>query len=76
MTWMQMGRPRYPNKDMIESLKQAAQPGTATCSLSTNGGVVRFEIEMIKNEVTLIELTAVNDESGSYIGLDDSFIGY
>lgn len=76
MTWMQMGRPRYPNKDMIESLKQAAQPGTATCSLSADGGVVRFEIEMIKNEVTLIELTAVNDESGSYIGLDDSFIGY
>ncbi len=75
-TWMQMGRPRYPGKDMVEVLKQAAQPGITTCRLGTNGGTVRFKLELSKNEVTLVEISAVNDESGTYIGLDDSFIGY
>lgn len=75
-TWMQMGRPRYPGKDMVESLKQAAQPGINTCRLATDGGTVRLKLELTRNEVTLIELSAVNDETGTYIGLDDSFIGY
>lgn len=73
---MQMGRPRYPGKDMVESLKQAAQPGINTCRLATDGGTVRLKLELTRNEVTLIELSAVNDETGTYIGLDDSFIGY
>ncbi len=75
-TWMQMGRPRYPGMDMIEVLKQAAQPGITTCRLDKDGSAFRFKLELARNEVTLVEISAVNDESGSYIGLDDSFIGY
>ena len=76
IAWMQMGRPKFPDKASIETLRQAAQPGITTCSLGIEGGSVRFELELTKNEVVLIELSAVNDETGTYIGLDDSFIGY
>lgn len=75
-TWMQMGRPRYPGKDQVEALKQAARPGITTCRLTVEGGTVKFKLELTKNELTLVELSAVADETGTYIGLDDSFIGY
>lgn len=75
-TWMQMGRPRYPGKDQVEALRQAAQPGLNTCRINTDGGAIRFNLELTKNEITLVELSAINDETDTYIGLDDSFIGY
>ncbi|MGE5614574.1 MAG: GH39 family glycosyl hydrolase [Bacillota bacterium] len=75
-TWMQMGRPRYPDKGMIKTLRQAAEPLLVTKRLDAPGGEVKLKIALSRNEVTLIELFAVNDETKSYIGLDDSHIGY
>jgi xylan 1,4-beta-xylosidase len=75
-TWMQMGRPRYPGKSMIETLRQAARPLLVTRKLDVSGGEIKMKIVVSRNEVTLIELFAVNDETESYIGLDDRYIGY
>lgn len=75
-TWMQMGRPRYPSKAMVETVRQAARPHFSTDLLETAGGKLRLRLSLGKNEVTLIEIMAVHDETGTYIGLDDSMIGY
>jgi xylan 1,4-beta-xylosidase len=75
-TWMQMGRPRFPDKGMIATLRQAAQPLLATGRRQTDNGMLRLKVFLTKNELSLIELFGVNDETDTYIGLDDSYIGY
>ena len=76
-TWMQMGRPRFPSKAMVETVRQAARPHFSTYRLQTGGdGNLRLRLSLGKNEVTLVEITEINDETGTYIGLDDRMIGY
>ncbi len=75
-TWMQMGRPRFPGKELVETLKLAAQPYFEANSLKPENGAVHLQLSLSKNEVTLIELMDIEDETETYIGLDDSWIGY
>ncbi len=75
-TWMQMGRPRFPDKSMISTLQQAAQPLLSTGRQQVENGVLRLKVILTKNEVSFFELCGVNDEADTYIGLDDSHIGY
>lgn len=74
--WMQMGRPRFPDKSMIATLRQAAQPLLVTGRQQADNGVLQLKVILTKNEVSVIELYGVNDETDTYIGLDDSYIGY
>lgn len=75
-TWMKMGRPRYPSKDQVETLRQAAVPYFEAECLASENGSLRLTLTLTKNELTLIELLNIQDESNTYIGLDDSLIGY
>ena len=70
-----MGRPRFPGK-LVETLKLAAQPYFEANSLKPENGAVHLQLSLSKNEVTLIELMDIEDETETYIGLDDSWIGY
>ncbi|MBU9712968.1 GH39 family glycosyl hydrolase [Evansella tamaricis] len=72
--WKQMGRPRFPKKDQIETLKEVAKPRIRTERTSTKNGRVKLTFTLTKNEVCLIEVNPINDETKSYIGLDDSQI--
>ncbi|MGI6668598.1 MAG: hypothetical protein ACOX4M_04010 [Acetivibrionales bacterium] len=70
------GRPRFPDKGMAETLRQAARPLPVTGKPDASGGEIDMKITLSGNEVTLIELFAANDETHTCIGLDDSHIGY
>jgi xylan 1,4-beta-xylosidase len=75
--WTQLGRPRFPDRATVEFLRLAAQPAVETQVLVPVNGVIRLELTLEKNEVTLVEAVAFEDESGSYWGLDDGLIdGY
>ena len=75
-TWMQMGRPRFPSKGMVETLRQAARPHFSSERLQADDGNLHLHLSLGKNEVTFVEIRALNDETGPYNGLDDSMIGY
>ncbi|KIP21918.1 Beta-xylosidase [Anoxybacillus ayderensis] len=71
IVWKQMGRPRFPRNKMVETLRQIARPHTLTERREAMDGVLRLSVMLRKNEVTLIEIEHVNDETYSYVGLDD-----
>ncbi|WP_078544942.1 GH39 family glycosyl hydrolase [Litchfieldia alkalitelluris] len=72
--WQQMGRPRFPDKASVETLREAAVPKITTARLEAEEGIVTLLITLTKNEVTLIEINPIRDETESYVGLDDSLI--
>lgn len=73
-TWQQMGRPRFPDKAAVETLRQAAHPLVRTTKVKVENGKVTLRAVLTKNEITLIEFTPIKDETDTYIGLDDSLI--
>lgn len=76
-TWIQMGRPRYPTKEQIETLREVAKPKISTFRMMAENGYITLEFTLSKNAVVLFEVSKVVDESDTYIGLDDSKIpGY
>ncbi|PZD94535.1 xylan 1,4-beta-xylosidase [Paenibacillus sambharensis] len=73
-TWRQLGRPRFPDRQAVKVLRQAAQPLLTTARMPAADGRLQLPLMLAKNEVTLIELLPVRDETASYAGLDDSLI--
>lgn len=73
-TWKEMGRPRYPKKELVDSLHQAAVPLIRTTAMQPEDGELLMDLTLTKNEVTLIEVLPLQDETASYPGLDDSLI--
>lgn len=71
-TWIQMGRPRFPSKSTVEVLMDVARPLVSTSRVESEKGYITLKATLTKNEVSLFELTEINDESSTYIGLDDS----
>ncbi|MBD8069061.1 GH39 family glycosyl hydrolase [Bacillus sp. PS06] len=72
--WQQMGRPRFPDKASVETLRALANPKVSTERTQTEDGMLTLAMTLTKNEVTLVEITPVHDETDTYIGLDDSLI--
>ncbi|QDP41419.1 GH39 family glycosyl hydrolase [Radiobacillus deserti] len=73
-TWRDMGRPRFPSREMVETLRGVAQSLIRTDHLKAENGKISITVALTKNEVSLIEIIPVNDETETYIGLDDSLI--
>jgi xylan 1,4-beta-xylosidase len=74
VVWRQMGRPRFPNHQVIETLRQVAQPHVITEQKKVQDGMLHLPIVLSKNEVTLIEINPFRDETSTYVGLDESEI--
>lgn len=72
--WKQMGRPRFPSATAVETLQQAARPLLRTSREQAVDGMVTLKLQLTKNEITLVELTPVRDETAAYVGLDDSLV--
>lgn len=72
--WQEMGRPRFPDKQQAATLQQAVRPLTRTSRTDSDESRVKLDVALTKNEVTLIEIMPVQDETDSYIGLDDRLI--
>ncbi|MCL1936482.1 MAG: xylan 1,4-beta-xylosidase [Defluviitaleaceae bacterium] len=78
--WRKMGRPRFPNKEQIEDIKEAAIPKFETYNLPVKEGSITLEFVLQKNEITLFEITGIHKPKSyesPYYGLDDSrIVGY
>ncbi len=73
-TWIHMGRPRFPSKQMVKTLKETAKPLVTSSQAESENGCITLKIKQTKNEVSLFQIFEIKDESSSYIGLDDSKI--
>jgi len=69
--WQRLGRPRFPTRDQIAILKECSAPAVSTSVGAPVDGRMEVELTLARNEITLLELTPVHDESMSYAGLDD-----
>jgi xylan 1,4-beta-xylosidase len=75
--WNQMGRPRYPDKSQIGILKKASVPEFGCYRASAQNGILKIQLTLGRNGVCLAEASELVDETGTYLGLDDSRImGY
>jgi xylan 1,4-beta-xylosidase len=75
--WRTIGRPRYPDKKQLETLKQAAVPAITIKRQQVNNGVLDLKFSLNKNGICLVELNELIDQTSTYPGLDDSRIpGY
>ncbi|MFD2657406.1 GH39 family glycosyl hydrolase [Gracilibacillus thailandensis] len=72
--WQEMGRPRFPSKAQVETLKQSAVPLFESFQEHANDVGLQLDVQLTKNEVKLIEVELLKDETPSYPGLDDSLI--
>lgn len=76
-TWIEMGRPRFPSKFQIQTLKEVAVPRITTSRMKAENGYLALDFTLGKNAVVLFEILKVDDQSHTYIGLNDSKIpGY
>ncbi|MNV78248.1 Beta-xylosidase [compost metagenome] len=73
-----MGRPRFPDRTFVETIRQASVPLLRTerlaCGKVEDVNMVTLKLALTKNEVTLVELLPVHAEAQPYAGLDDSLI--
>jgi xylan 1,4-beta-xylosidase len=72
--WGEMGRPRSPRPRQLDTLREAAEPARTHRSLPVIGGRVDVDITLARHEVTLLEITAVTDETPPWWD-DDRLLG-
>ncbi|MGW0808606.1 GH39 family glycosyl hydrolase [Nonomuraea sp. NPDC002799] len=70
--WCDMGRPRSPRPRQLDTLRELAEPVRTHTSLPVAGGHADLDLTLGRHEVTLVELTAVADETPPW--WDDSRI--
>lgn len=68
--WVKMGRPRYPSDEQTEVLHHASMPSLDVDRAKTARGHITLDIDLKRNGISLIEASALEDETPSYIGLD------
>jgi xylan 1,4-beta-xylosidase len=61
--WCEMGRPRSPRPHLLDALREAAEPARSHGGLPIAGGRVELDLTLARHEVTLVEITAVVDET-------------
>ncbi|MFC1735578.1 glycosyl hydrolase [Candidatus Hydrogenedentota bacterium] len=72
--WKEMGRPRYPDAGEIDTLHHAAVPALNFKRMTPENGFLKLKLKLGKNAFTLVELSPLEDETSTYVGLDDSKI--
>jgi xylan 1,4-beta-xylosidase len=61
--WREMGCPASPLPRQLEALREAAEPVRRHWSLPVAAGRVELALSLARHEVTLVEITAVSDET-------------
>jgi xylan 1,4-beta-xylosidase len=74
--WNQLGRPRSPDRDTVEFLRLAAVPQVEVSVHEPVHGGLTLELTLEKDEITLLEVLPLRDETPTYWGLDDRLVGY
>ncbi|MCP2163393.1 GH39 family glycosyl hydrolase [Goodfellowiella coeruleoviolacea] len=75
--WRSLGRPRFPTEAQLELITSCARPAVRTEVLTPVEDRAALRFTLGRNQVRLVELHPVHDETGDYPGLDDTRIpGY
>ncbi|MFG2042867.1 glycosyl hydrolase [Dactylosporangium sp. NPDC048998] len=61
--WAELGRPRSPRPAQLDTLRELAEPARGHRSLPIVDGRVELDLTLSRHEVTLVEITAVADET-------------
>lgn len=61
--WGEMGRPASPSPRELDALRELAEPVRRHASVPVEAGRVDLTLTLERNEVTLVELTAVTDQT-------------
>jgi xylan 1,4-beta-xylosidase len=64
--WAEMGRPASPRPRELDALREAAEPVRRHASAPVEAGRVDLALILERNEVTLVEITAVADETSPW----------
>ena len=61
--WCELGCPQSPRPRQLDALREAAEPARSHRSVPIVDGRVEVDLALDRHEVTLVELTAVTDET-------------
>lgn len=61
--WREMGSPASPGARQLDALREAAEPARSHRGVPVAAGRVDLQLTLARHEVTLVELTAVVDET-------------
>ena len=61
--WCEMGRPRSPRPGQLDALREAAEPARGHRAVPVVAGRAELNVRLARNEVTLLEVTPVVDET-------------
>ena len=61
--WCDMGCPRSPRPRQLDALREAAEPARSHRRVPIVDGRMEVDLTLRRHEVTLVELTAVTDET-------------
>jgi xylan 1,4-beta-xylosidase len=64
--WCEMGRPASPGRRQLDALREASEPARSHQSLPVAAGRVDCDLVLARHEVTLLELTPVQDETPAW----------
>lgn len=71
--WEDLGRPRFPSRQAVEIIRESAVPDVTTEQMQPHNGRLALSLSLAANEVTLVEIVPVRDETADYDGLQDAF---
>jgi xylan 1,4-beta-xylosidase len=69
--WRELGCPASPTARQLDVLRETAEPGRRHQNLAVRGGRVDLVLTLDRHEVTLVELSAVADETPSWLDPGD-----
>jgi xylan 1,4-beta-xylosidase len=61
--WSRMGRPASPTRRLLDILREVAEPHRGHEALPVRAGRVDLDLTLDRHEVTLVEISAVADET-------------
>lgn len=65
--WREMGSPASPSSRRLDALRESAEPVRSHASLPVTAGRAELTVTLDRHEVTLIEITAVHDETPPWL---------
>lgn len=72
-TWTNLGKPRTLNKEQVAILQAAAEPLQSDENLFAENGSYEVELDIAVNQLCMLEILPVNDQSDTYAGYDEGF---